>query len=1014
MNIKNNHFYQLRHSGPKKILASLVILAFFFSQTVPSGFADITLRPETRVTPYQPETDATDDSSNSQQTNQTSDIPLDPNAVFSQDELSLTPSDVISNDPQTSVQTARDAMEYSFDQAADYLTLDYAAAVIVRDVTAEDLRSLVQLDVEVGIAVIRGKAVFFTSGSSEELRANIAAQTLLQESPIIVHTHPAGERTQPSLSDFSLAGETVEYLLSEDGVYAYNRDGLISEQPLTEEELADLLRTAQSPEASSVEARAILNNFISEIDEYNSQQEQTPVFRSADPITVFSGQPTLGAFSSADPNATSLPIIGQTSTSEFSVNYNVTPANSYSGAVINFDPNRTGQSQDLSGYGSITFEMKTATACTGHCLKLELKDAEKHTAAFWISDLTTSYEQISIPRSAIAQYFPEFKLDQVKEITFVFENTQLANKTGRLDIKTGGLYFEPPVAAGATGLVTDMYTYKVGPGLMASPAGAASNLQTPNSTQLSFNYNIPSGSGNWGGAILTFGANGNPLPNLTNNNLTFEVSGTSKLRVSVSDDVVVGTNGDGSPRYRSVTLVFTGISATNKYITITQADLLRAIPDFHYNKVTSVAFVVDKSVATGTGTVTVKSKGLVVYPPAPATSTGTLTDLGIYQTSAGSLAIPKEALTSFSAPDSTQFSFGYNVPSGSVNYAAGILTFGANGNPNPDLTSEGLTFSVTVPSGVTTLKVSVSDDVWTGMSNPDGTPQYRTATLLFTGISATNKYITITQADLLRAIPDFHYNKLTSVAFVVDKSVATGTGTVTVKSQGLYFEPSVNALSTGTVTDLKAYQVGPGVIESPASAITGDLHNTSSTAFSFDYNIPAGSKDWGGGILVFNAVDGSGVPIRPDLTNSNLTFEVSGTGTLRVSVSDDVPTGMKNADGTLQYRSVTLVFIGINTTNKFVTITKETLQKALSSFHFNAITSVSFVVNKNVATGTGTVTVKSEGLYYVERLNADPTLSATSISHLSGLFQWVGFDSDKVGEVNVSSAFVQSSTTQGV
>ena len=66
MSIKNSHFFQRRHSVPKKILASLVIIAFFFSQTIPSGFADITLRSNEPVVPYVPETSATEDTSNSQ------------------------------------------------------------------------------------------------------------------------------------------------------------------------------------------------------------------------------------------------------------------------------------------------------------------------------------------------------------------------------------------------------------------------------------------------------------------------------------------------------------------------------------------------------------------------------------------------------------------------------------------------------------------------------------------------------------------------------------------------------------------------------------------------------------------------------------------------------------------------------------------------------------------------------------------------------------------------------------
>ncbi|HOW59691.1 MAG TPA: hypothetical protein PLO78_08225, partial [Candidatus Omnitrophota bacterium] len=194
-------------------------------------------------------------------------------------------------------------------------------------------------------------------------------------------------------------------------------------------------------------------------------------------------------------------------------------------------------------------------------------------------------------------------------------------------VKSQGLVVVPSVPSTAVGPVTDMTTYRSGPGLLGIPTSAASNLVAePDGSRFAFDYNIRPNTGDFGGVILTFGANGKPMPNLTSSNLVFDVSGTTSLKVSVSDNIVTGTNPNGSNQYRSVTLLFTGITATNKYIAITKEDLQKAAADFGYSTITSVAFVVDQKVATGTGTITVRSQGLSYSP--------TLTNVAPYCSSA--------------------------------------------------------------------------------------------------------------------------------------------------------------------------------------------------------------------------------------------------------------------------------------------------------------------------------------------------------------------------------------------
>ncbi len=204
-----------------------------------------------------------------------------------------------SNQPNTLTSSpvtpaVRETTEYTFEQAVDYLTKDYAAAVIVSSLTADDLRKLAEQNVEIGIAVICGKIVLFTSAGRDELRVNPVARDLLAESSIIIHTHPAGLGTKPSSLDYDMAGSAVEYLISSAGVYAYNHEGLVSDNPIDANDLVELLKAAQAPLASTVEARQVLNTFIAAIDQYNTRPDEATIFREGNaPLGVVTDSLTL-------------------------------------------------------------------------------------------------------------------------------------------------------------------------------------------------------------------------------------------------------------------------------------------------------------------------------------------------------------------------------------------------------------------------------------------------------------------------------------------------------------------------------------------------------------------------------------------------------------------------------------------------------------------------------------------------------------------------------------------------
>ncbi|HOE68726.1 MAG TPA: hypothetical protein PLH16_03620, partial [Candidatus Omnitrophota bacterium] len=451
MAIKFSLCYQRWYLGLRKFLSILLVLSFTFVQAIPYGYADITLRPDDYASDYVPETAV--------------DVSQDPSTPAPAPKPNTTTSFLSSNpmsfsadtEPaeQLSVPAAYDYEEYSFVDAVAQFSPDYASAVVVSSVTAEDLRQLTRLDVEVGLAVIRGKVVMFTTGSKNELRANpVVREILAGEASIFIHVHPEGEQTDPSALDIDLAGTAVEYLITTDRIFAYNVSGIKSSD-MTDKDLLDLIDAVRVPEASSVEARAVLNKFIANIDEYNVAPQMYTIFRSAQPVSVLPGRPTLGVWNHGAP----LPVVSQSSTSEFAFGYDISTPESYVGATINFNANGK-TSQDLSGLGYFSFDIMSSVACsvTGdrRCAVVEFKDTSGRTAKFAIQKLETSYVNKSPTIAWIKAINTNLDMTRIKEINFIFENSWGAAKAATVSVKVGGLYFEPSITAPTTSALTDL------------------------------------------------------------------------------------------------------------------------------------------------------------------------------------------------------------------------------------------------------------------------------------------------------------------------------------------------------------------------------------------------------------------------------------------------------------------------------------------------------------------------------------------------------------------------------
>ncbi|MGI6241256.1 MAG: hypothetical protein ACOYJW_04900, partial [Candidatus Omnitrophota bacterium] len=724
MQKKNSLFKTDCHTKLQKLLSVLVIISFVFTQAVPASFANIYFYSEEYTPSHVPETPVDQEQpivstqapvsdttgsfisrgplsvgSNFSELMGSSDVVAEPSSGDGEDATRQTAMDAMAlalqnvthdlNDgdtadvtddeadfttdetvdpvvtrPGNDIFVSSEVDEYTFENAIAQFSPDYAAAVVVESLTAENLRDLVNLDVEVGIAVIRGKIVLFTTGSRDEIRANpVVREILADESSVLMHVHPRGEQVVPSALDIDLAASAMEYLVTADGVFAYNASGIQNDQ-LTEEDLVELIDVVRMADASSVEARSILNEFILNIDEFNAHPETYSILRSAQPISVLPGKPTLGAWNSGAP----LPTITQGSTSEFSINYNISNAGSYVGATVNLASGGQG-SQDLSGLGYFSFDVKSSVACSAangkHCMKVEFKDAKGRVGAFVLKELGTTYVNRAIGISWIQGINPDLDMTQIKEINFIFENSWGAPKVATIDIKLGGLYFEPPVSPGGAVAPTDFSSLNLSPSVAEMEPATHNTVTLFNqlsSSQYVFNYNLTNGTSSdysrWAGSLISF-ANG--AFDLEASDLVLGVSatGTSQLKLEL-------ISGSGSDEKR-VVLILKNLTGNTQFYRITEAIVKSAgQTGLDLTAIRHVSIVVDDPAAT-TGKLEITTAGLEYVPEIKATTTSALTILPV-----GSSIIDMEpkgynTVTGFTQTSASVASFTYNLDNGTGN-----------------------------------------------------------------------------------------------------------------------------------------------------------------------------------------------------------------------------------------------------------------------------------------------------------------------------------------------------------
>ncbi|MBN1689068.1 MAG: RHS repeat protein, partial [Candidatus Omnitrophica bacterium] len=171
----------------------------------------------------------------------------------------------------------------TFDYAYELLEQELPVAVLVDELTAEDLDKLLLLDVEIGILVLYGQIVLFTSGDGRELRLLQSVADLASSADFIAHTQPNG--LGPSQVDLENAGEAIEYMVNQKGeVYAYTRNGVVNVADSPDRMLDAVswaVETMEDAVAGEVIARAELNQFIAAMEQFEEAPESEKVlFRS--------------------------------------------------------------------------------------------------------------------------------------------------------------------------------------------------------------------------------------------------------------------------------------------------------------------------------------------------------------------------------------------------------------------------------------------------------------------------------------------------------------------------------------------------------------------------------------------------------------------------------------------------------------------------------------------------------------------------------------------------------------
>lgn len=347
-----------------------------------------------------------------------------------------------------------DYERYAFKDAIELFRPEYASAVIVKELNAEDLKSLVELPFEVGIVVLDGEIVLFTSGSADEIGVLPAVKELTQKAALIAHTHPTIYSEEgPSGGDFNEASDTKpEYVVTHQGAYAYTHQGILNEgNPYSYEEFIQAINQAfnQSPEPDLVQARKDLNQFIAAQDLYNQASVlEKETFRMGGTLSYTSGLNSTSVttlpgspfpyFMSGSSSSTTLSL---NSNGRFKLGYDVRTTGSYSGMTISFDNASTSsiETRNLSTLSFLVFGLQGPA----NAVKVEFIDINGNKDTFTLTNVSSTERYWRINTSSIVSSVNKTRIKQIN--FYVNQSTVPSNKrTGTLYINSKGLNVSAP------------------------------------------------------------------------------------------------------------------------------------------------------------------------------------------------------------------------------------------------------------------------------------------------------------------------------------------------------------------------------------------------------------------------------------------------------------------------------------------------------------------------------------------------------------------------------------------
>jgi len=304
---------------------------------------------------------------------------------------------------------------YEFDRAIESLQGDIAQAIVLEDLTSSDLSELLNLDYEVGIAVLHGEIVLFTSGGENEILVQEPVLALLNEVSLVSHTHPFSTQAHgPSSGDIyrAVAAPSEEYVVSKSGVYAYNDEGPINGGVPTDfnvfiDKLNEVLENSDS---DIVRARESLNEFIYQMDLLNSEETRNAeVFRRSgsqgpggtDPITHMVGSPTPGVIQ-GESWSYDAATMWELSADEIEVrnleNIPTSPSTEY--AVLRYTQSTGVDYTDGGAETKLVFQIKATGLKVDGSIQVRVKDGAGNEDEVELTGITSSYQQYEVPFSA--------------------------------------------------------------------------------------------------------------------------------------------------------------------------------------------------------------------------------------------------------------------------------------------------------------------------------------------------------------------------------------------------------------------------------------------------------------------------------------------------------------------------------------------------------------------------------------------------------------------------------------